>query len=177
MQDRAASVWVEDPCKMIAISKRDYDKRIKPFHAIEQEMQLREYRSIPAFDCMNDKSISQLIQKTSLKRYSIGTKITTEGEKCNFGMFIIKGFVEAWKKIGDKEIKYDTLGPGQTLDLTSVVAGKPASFTAIAVAFVDVMALARLDIVPPKDSGVLSLIDDAALEKLLVALTQVSSPE
>jgi len=82
-------------------------------------------------------------------------------------MFIIKGFVETWKKIGDKEIKYDTLGPGQTLDLSSVVTGRPVSFTAVAGACVDVMCLARKDIVPPKDSGVKSLIDDESMEKLL----------
>eukprot|EP00961_Rhodomonas_salina_P118848 1599608-Rhodomonas_salina.1 len=47
-----------------------------------------------------------------------------------------------------------------------VVAGKRVSFTATAVAIVDVMAIARKDLVPPKESGVASLIDSVTMEKL-----------
>eukprot|EP00286_Rhodomonas_abbreviata_P022222 CAMPEP_0181293828 /NCGR_PEP_ID=MMETSP1101-20121128/3271_1 /TAXON_ID=46948 /ORGANISM="Rhodomonas abbreviata, Strain Caron Lab Isolate" /LENGTH=640 /DNA_ID=CAMNT_0023398437 /DNA_START=183 /DNA_END=2102 /DNA_ORIENTATION=- len=164
---RAATVYVEDPCKLLSVSAKDYDRRIRPFHVIEEEVKKREFRAIAAFESCDAEQLLKLVKVTTIRRFNVDTNIFKEGDDENFVMFIIKGFVEAWKQIGDGRLLYGTFGPGETLDMTNVCAGKPVSFTATACAIVDVMAVAWKDLVPPKDSGVESLIDAETMQKLL----------
>ena len=102
---RAATVYVEAaPCKLLTVSARDYERRIRPHHLIEENTKRREFNSIAAFENIDEESLKTLVNVTRIKRFRVGADIFTEGDIEHVVMFIIKGFVEAWKQVGDSKI-------------------------------------------------------------------------
>lgn len=47
---RSNTVWVEESCKLMVISNKDYKLRLGPLHALDAQIKFREFRLMSAFE-------------------------------------------------------------------------------------------------------------------------------
>jgi len=161
------------PLVLLAVSRRDYDRRMGPCKARDLETKEREFRSISAFMDWSAESIRHLANETSIKRFAVGQELTHEGQlaSCSALMIIIRGFCEVSKASDEGQQGFGTLTLGDTLGLEHLLREEAMSFTATAGSIVDVMVIEMAKIQQPHDGpkkeDFAPLIDDKTLSKLL----------
>jgi CRP-like cAMP-binding protein len=87
------------PLLLIVVGKRDYDRKIGPYHTRDLEFKEKEYLSITAFMDWHPEILKDLAEETRIRRFAVGENLIQEGKESSDFMIIVKGFCEASKDV------------------------------------------------------------------------------
>lgn len=95
-------------CKILEIKKKEYNRYIKPFHKEEQTKRDLLLKQLPMFQSLSVEQAHNLMGGMRVLRFMIGDKIITEGKYNHWLLFLVKGHVQATKRVSQVKVDNST---------------------------------------------------------------------